>query len=141
MSISREEIAALVKEARHAKGYTQSELAALAQLSLRTVQRIENAKVSPHAYTLKVLAVHLDFHVAPTGRHNTAAAVLPSATVPNRATRVIRSAGGAVIAMLCSLAYLSQSSSFPETTFEALLFWASVTTLYAIVLLRIWRTA
>src|SRR5579872_3754622 len=58
---SKETIARLVREARIAKGYTQQELSDKAQISLRSVQRIENAEVAPRMYTLKILAEQLGF--------------------------------------------------------------------------------
>src|SRR5579863_9589337 len=67
--LSKQEIAALVKEGRSAKGYTQQELADLAKLSLRSVQRIENGEVLPRSYTLRMLAQHLNFPISrPAGK-------------------------------------------------------------------------
>jgi transcriptional regulator with XRE-family HTH domain len=62
-----EDIAKLIREGRAAKGYTQQELSDLAGLSLRSVQRIENAEVVPRAYTLRVLFEKLEMPIpAPT---------------------------------------------------------------------------
>ena len=49
-------IAALVKEGRIAKGYTQKELSDLSHISIRSIQRIENGEILPRSYTLKTLA-------------------------------------------------------------------------------------
>ncbi len=49
-------IAALVKEGRMAKGYTQKELSELSKISIRSIQRIENGDILPRNYTLKTLA-------------------------------------------------------------------------------------
>ena len=53
---NKEDIARLVKDGRIAMGYTQQELSDLTRISLRSVQRIENAEVLPRLYTLKLLA-------------------------------------------------------------------------------------
>lgn len=58
---SKEVIARLVREGRAAKGYTQQELSEMTGISLRSVQRIENAEVQPRMYTVKILAEHLGF--------------------------------------------------------------------------------
>src|SRR5690349_8023990 len=49
-------VSALVKEARTAKGFTQKELAELSNISIRSIQRIENGEIAPRSYTLKTLA-------------------------------------------------------------------------------------
>lgn len=46
--------------ARQQKGYTQEELATLAGLSVRTIQRIESAESVPRGFTLKAIAAALD---------------------------------------------------------------------------------
>lgn len=50
----------LIKELRIKKGLTQEELADLTELSVRTIQRIENGEVDPRAYTLQMIAKALD---------------------------------------------------------------------------------
>ena len=40
-------------EVRKSKGLTQTEVADLCNISLRTIQRIEAGKVTPRAYTIK----------------------------------------------------------------------------------------
>jgi hypothetical protein len=44
--------------------------------------------------------------------------------------------GIALIVILLGAAYLSQSPTFPETTFELFLFWAAIIQLYLIVILK-----
>lgn len=44
-----------IAELRLGKGLTQSELATLCNLSLRTIQRIESAEVEPRSYTVKLI--------------------------------------------------------------------------------------
>lgn len=50
-----------VSELRLEKGMTQSELAEKCNISLRTVQRIEAAEVTPRSYTLKVIFSALNY--------------------------------------------------------------------------------
>jgi transcriptional regulator with XRE-family HTH domain len=46
--------------ARRRKGFTQEELADLAHITVRTIQRIESGEGRPRAYTLKVIASILE---------------------------------------------------------------------------------
>ena len=48
-------------EIRKARGLTQSELAEKCEVSFRTIQRIENGKVTPRGFTIKTLSTALDF--------------------------------------------------------------------------------
>jgi len=50
----------LIKELRLKKGITQEDLAAKTDISVRTIQRIENGDVDPRAYTLQSIATALD---------------------------------------------------------------------------------
>ena len=52
-----------VSELRLAKGLTQSELAEKCNLSLRTIQRIETADVTPRSYTVKLIFGCLDYQI------------------------------------------------------------------------------
>jgi transcriptional regulator with XRE-family HTH domain len=49
-----------IKEKRLQKGMTQEELAAKTDISIRTIQRIENGEVDPRSYTLQMIAKELD---------------------------------------------------------------------------------
>lgn len=51
---------AYIKELRIKKGLTQEELASKTDISVRTIQRIENDDVDPRAYTLQTIAEVLD---------------------------------------------------------------------------------
>jgi transcriptional regulator with XRE-family HTH domain len=55
-STQKEMIASLVREGRMEKGYTQKELSELSNISVRSIQRIENGEIIPRTYTLKTLA-------------------------------------------------------------------------------------
>jgi len=50
-----------ISELRLAKGLTQSELAEKCHLSLRTIQRIESAEVTPRSYSVKLIFKNLDY--------------------------------------------------------------------------------
>lgn len=50
-----------VAELRQQKGLTQEQLAALCEISPRTIQRIESGEVDPRAYTIHCLRTALDF--------------------------------------------------------------------------------
>ncbi|MGQ2985424.1 helix-turn-helix domain-containing protein [Flavobacterium sp.] len=136
MTENKENIGDKVRETRLAKGFTQSELSELTNISLRSIQRIENGQVNARTYTLKVLASHLDLDLS--ARNNTGQGILLNDTKASP-SRLILSFGIAVVLMLTGGAYLAQSSTFPETTFELLLFWAALSVIYIIVLLKIWK--
>jgi len=55
------ELGKKILELRQNKGLTQSELAKNCNLSLRTVQRIESAEVSPRSYTIKLIFFNLGY--------------------------------------------------------------------------------
>jgi len=59
------EIGKLVKTLRLKKGLTQEELSEKTDISVRTIQRIENGEVDPRAYTLQAIAqaLEVDFGV------------------------------------------------------------------------------
>ena len=50
-------------ELRNAKGLTQGELAEKCNLSLRTIQRIESAEVTPRSYTVKLIFASLEYEI------------------------------------------------------------------------------
>ncbi|NAS13694.1 serine hydrolase [Poritiphilus flavus] len=56
-------LAERLKFHRKSKGLSQEELSNKASVTVRTIQRIENAEVNPHLNTLKLLAVALDIEV------------------------------------------------------------------------------
>jgi transcriptional regulator with XRE-family HTH domain len=49
-----------IKEKRLQKGMTQEELAGKCDITVRTIQRIENGEVDPRSYTLQVIASALE---------------------------------------------------------------------------------
>ena len=54
-------IGIVIKEIRKQKGLTQVELSDITNISVRTIQRIENDAVEPSLYSLKRISESLDF--------------------------------------------------------------------------------
>ena len=50
----------IIRDLRVKKGLTQEELAEKTELSVRTIQRIENGEVDPRSFTLQMIAKALD---------------------------------------------------------------------------------
>lgn len=59
--MNQPELGLRVAELRQAKNLTQEQLAAMCEVSPRTIQRIESGEVDPRAYTLQCLQTALDF--------------------------------------------------------------------------------
>ena len=57
------ELGKKIMELRLARGLTQGELAQKCNLSLRTIQRIESAEVTPRSYTVKLIFQCLDYQI------------------------------------------------------------------------------
>jgi transcriptional regulator with XRE-family HTH domain len=131
------EIAKLVKQHRLEKAYTQQQLSDIAGISLRSIQRIENAEVLPRLYTLKTLSTHLGFSINEDARATTQKPAAPP--VLNRNQKIILSIGIALLVIVLGAAFIFQSRRFPETAFEMSLFIAGGMVVYIGVLLRIWR--
>lgn len=141
-------IASLVREGRMEKGYTQKELSELSNISVRSIQRIENGEIIPRTYTLKRLAGILgrsyeDFArnmqeqaTAETGVENLAA---NSPARIGHAQRIILSVGICLSILVLAAAFIAQSSRFPETSFEFFVFSAVVLLLITVTLFFLWR--
>ena len=128
----------LIKVRRLEKGYSQQELADLAKINIRSVQRIENAEVLPRMYTLKILAGILDIRYENLLSTQVALGKQQHEVI-NKANRLIISVSSAVVFILLMAAFLSQSSRFPETSFELFLLLAGVFAVYTILLIYIWK--
>ena len=158
--MNKEQLAQLVREKRTAKGITQQELADMAGISLRSVQRMENGEVLPRSYTLRVIAEKLGFDIALTikdsiipeeeadaGQINTVQVISQSETTQhlpirpgmNRPRKLILTFGIGLIILLGTAAYISQSAHFPETDFERFLLWGAVISVYTFILYRLWK--
>jgi len=57
------ELGKKIAELRQAKRLTQTELAEMCNLGLRTIQRIESSEVNPRSFTLKVIFSSLDYEI------------------------------------------------------------------------------
>jgi transcriptional regulator with XRE-family HTH domain len=55
------ELGRKISELRTAKGLTQEELVEKCNISVRTIQRIENGEVTPRSYTIKTILAALDY--------------------------------------------------------------------------------
>ena len=113
----------------------------MTQLSLRSVQRIEKGEVMPRQYSLDVLANQLEFAPISIEQELT---VSESQTVIvhkplNKARKLILTFGFAILLILLTGAYISQSRGFPETHFEAFLLWTGVSILYLVFTWKIWK--
>ncbi len=134
-------IANLVKEGRLAKGLTQKELSGLSNVSVRSIQRIENSELVPRSYTLKTLAgiLGLPFESLQNTTLDKETIEPPRASKKNTAQKIILSIGICLVIILLAAAFLAQSRRFPETHFEFLNFSVAVVAVLTIVLLFIWR--
>jgi transcriptional regulator with XRE-family HTH domain len=139
--LNTQQIGRLIKQSRIKKGYTQQQVADMTQLSLRSVQRIEKGEVMPRQYSLDVLSNQLEF--APIiiedeltiSQSQTVITLQPL----NKARKLILTFGVAILLILLTGAFISQSRGFPETHFEAFLLWAGVAGAYLVFLWTIWK--
>ncbi len=127
-------LANIVREHREAKGYTQKEVSEISNISLRSIQRIENGEVKPRMYTVKTLAECLNFSL--DFLHETT----PLTHKATHKGKVIISISSGLITILLAAAFIAQSSTFPETTFEKLLFWVFVAITISIIQYRLWTS-
>lgn len=134
MNIEKQKLAEIIRTQRAAKGYTQNDLAEKTGISLRSIQRIEKGEVLPRSFTVKQLASVLQFSNQDL---EPSQATVPSSKF-SRSKRIILSAGLPPVLLLLSYAYLVQSRTFPETTFELALFWAAVISLIVLLQWVIW---
>ena len=129
-------ISALIKEGRVAKGYTQKELSELSNISVRSIQRIENGEILPRSYTLKTLAEILGLSFETIQK---AEPVRKQFYKANKRQKIILSIGVTLFILLLCWAFIAQSPRFPETTFELLIFLAFVLLVITIILTIVWR--
>ncbi|MFC7524930.1 helix-turn-helix domain-containing protein [Parapedobacter sp. GCM10030251] len=127
-------LAQSIKESRIKKRYTQRDLAEISGISLRSIQRIENAEVLPRSHTLRVLADHLDFSLEPqpSSREIVRGQL-------NNAQKIILSFSVAMLLFLLAGAYIFQSTRFPETELELVLYIAGFIGIYVIIILVVWK--
>ncbi len=139
-----------LREGRLSKGLTQKELSERSNISIRSIQRIENGEIIPRSYTLKTLATILELsfeefmksarnqniNIEENEGVDTLPTTLSSLSNPQR---IILSIGICFLIVLLAWAFLAQSENFPETTFELLVFSATTLGLITITLFFLWR--
>lgn len=131
---SLKDIARSVKESRVQQKYTQQDLADKTGISLRSIQRIENAEVLPRQYTLNVLAQHLNIIIDKQIEN-----FEPGKKGLNINQKIILTIGVAIFLFLLATAYVLQSATFPESSFELFLYIAAFVGMYTLALLAIWK--
>lgn len=139
-SLTRGQTARLVKEGRLKKALTQKELSDLAGISLRSLQRIENAEVLPRLYTLRQLAEHINLDLSCKPQPSLASESIKAIPVKaDRPGKWILTISSLVVIVLSFSAYVIQSPTFPETLFESLNLVLSGCIIYAAILYTIWK--
>lgn len=129
--LTKEEIAAMVKNGRLDKQLTQKELADLSGINLRSLQRIENGNVQPRIYTWRLLAAHIDLTI----NSKPFVTDLPQ---PNKARKWIISISSLVILFFAFGGFVLQSPTFPETRFETFMMLLLASSIYGIILYKVW---
>jgi transcriptional regulator with XRE-family HTH domain len=133
-----------LREGRLSKGLTQRELAEKSNISVRSIQRIENGDLIPRSYTLKTLAevLELSFEafLSKARQQRVEIGERDVEVSPNRAQRIILSVGISLVILLLGFAFVVQAPKFPETTFELLLFLVVVFGAVTAALFLVWRT-
>lgn len=135
-----------LREGRLSKGLTQKELSERSNISVRSIQRIENGDIVPRSHTLKTLAgiLGLSFESFLQSARSQNVAIpegeeVEPATGITRAQRMILSIGVCLIIVFLAWAFTAQSARFPETSFELFLFIASVLVFMTAALFVVWR--
>lgn len=129
-------LSVILKEGRLAKGFTQKELSELSNISIRSIQRIENGEITPRSYTVKTLAEILGLSFESIQKES------PAQERPNlnRGQKIILSTGLSLMIIFLSWAFVAQSAGFPETDFEFLMYSAFVLLAITAVLIFVWRS-
>lgn len=135
-----------LREGRLSKGLTQKELSERSNISIRSIQRIENGEIIPRSHTLKTLAgiLELSFEEFMKSARKENIIIQENEDVEtssslNHPQRIILSIGIGLVIIFLAWAFVSQSENFPETTFELLMFSAIVLALITSALFFLWR--
>ncbi|WP_176852044.1 helix-turn-helix transcriptional regulator [Mucilaginibacter sp. OK268] len=132
--------AMMVRHGRLKKSLTQKELSGLAGISLRSLQRIENAEVLPRLYTWRRLAEHINLDLSHESQHALVSESIDTVPVkPNLPRKWILSVSSLVVIVLSFSAYVIQSPTFPETLFETLNMVFAGCVIYAIIIYKVWK--
>ncbi len=135
----KEMVAEIIKKGRLVKGFTQKELSELTNISIRSIQRIENAELMPRSYTLKTIAEVLEIpFVKFTDNLQNEMLTNKPLTKASVSNKLIISFAFSIIMVLEALAFISQSPKFPETNFEGFVFWTFITIVLATFLYLLW---
>lgn len=139
-NLTRVQTATLVRNGRQKKALTQKELADLAGISLRSLQRIENAEVLPRLYTWRRLAEHINLDL-----NQAVQSPFPNESIPvisarqNLPGKWILSISSLIVILLSFSAYVIQSPTFPENLFETVNMVLAGCVIYTIIIYRIWK--
>lgn len=142
-SKQRKMTATWLREGRLSKGLTQKELAEESNISVRSIQRIENGELIPRSYTIKTLATILnlsfdEFMANARTQHVDIGDTDVEVSI-NKPQRIILSVGFSLLILLLGLAFAVQAPKFPETTFELLLFLVVLLGALTLALYFVWR--
>ena len=133
-------ISEFVKNGRLSKGLTQKELSEKTNISIRSIQRIENAELIPRSYTLKTIAEALGISMDSLQlSESERSSVSKADSRISKTPRLILSIGLSLVILFLAIAFVLQSPGFPETGFEAMLYWTAVTSLLTVALFLFWR--
>jgi transcriptional regulator with XRE-family HTH domain len=138
----KEMTATWLRDGRLSKGLTQKELSERSHISMRSIQRIENGELVPRSHTLKTLAeiLGLSFeNFMKAARELEVAIPQEESHRLTRPQRIVLSIGICIIILLLAWAYVAQAPTFPETTFELLIFLSTALALITVVLFILWR--
>lgn len=134
-----------LREGRLSKGLTQKELSERSNISIRSIQRIENGELIPRSFTLKTLAgiLELSFEEFLTSARKQNIVIadndVETAAGLNTAQRVVLSIGIGLGIILLAFAFVVQAPHFPETTFELLLLLVTVLATITSTLYFVWK--
>jgi DNA-binding XRE family transcriptional regulator len=139
-SLTRGQTALLVRNGRLKKSLTQKELSELAGISLRSLQRIENAEVLPRLYTWRQLAEHINLDLNSKFQQEPVSESIATTLIKSNLPRKwILSVSSLVVIVLSFSAYVIQSPTFPETLFETLNMVLAGCIIYAIIIYKVWK--
>ena len=133
------QIAKQIKAERLNKGFTQQELADKTGISLRSIQRIENGDVYPRNFTLKLLCEKLALDFDALNDKKMLPAKDENLKSLSKSQKIVTSSIVAIVLFLLVCAFIFQSPTFPESTFEFVLLLAFVVGVYGVILFRVWR--
>jgi transcriptional regulator with XRE-family HTH domain len=143
----KQHIAIHIKNGRLAKGYTLLELAALSDIPVRTIERIEKGELLPGKYTRNLLYAIV---AAPMERVNASYdAILPANTLHHSGNKkkfaspflqiALRIACTAILVFMAFI-FFTKTSGFRESALELFAFRIFILFLLTGLLLLIWRT-